>query len=510
MRNGSKLKIIIITLGIVFSISSMANYIKYDCIIEDRDENDLKKSEFFTEFFIHIDNNDPAKNWSYTASSYAWCSGDGSWGNPYTIENVTIDESGSPTGNGILISNSRNEYFIIQNCTIYEAEAWMGGIMLFNTANGSLINNNCSNNKGMGIYLWEYADNNTISGNTVNNNYGGIYLEDTCIENNISGNNVNNNNQYGILFQAECHNNTISGNIVNNNYVGISLHRSNDNTVSGNTANNNDQYGIYLWRYSDDNILMNNIANDNTGYGIHLREYCDNNTISGNNVSFNENSGIYLETFCNNNTIMQNLANDNTGYGIHLREYCDNNSILGNTASDNSGHGINLREYCDNNNIINNTIIRNNLGIMLHQSNYNTISENTLIDNGGCIFEFECIANIIENNNCSGTTKTEPIFIDDTATGIGAHNWTWAESQSWCSGSGTWSDPYILENLNIDGFGLVSCIEIYNSYSYFIIRNCTVYNAVNEGIKLENTKNGTLSNNICFNNIYGLLQRFKS
>ena len=40
---------------------------------------------------ISIDDSDPSKNWSYTASIYDWCSGSGIWTDPYIIENVTID-----------------------------------------------------------------------------------------------------------------------------------------------------------------------------------------------------------------------------------------------------------------------------------------------------------------------------------------------------------------------------------------------------------------------------------
>ena len=39
------------------------------------------------------------------------------------------------------------------------------------------------------------------------------------------------------------------------------------------------------------------------------------------------------------------------------------------------------------------------------------------------------------NNSC------DPILIDDSLTGVGAHNWTWAKNQEWCFGSGTWEDP---------------------------------------------------------------------
>jgi len=96
------------------------------------------------------------------------------------------------------------------------------------------------------------------------------------------------------------------------------------------------------------------------------------------------------------------------------------------------------------------------------------------------------------------------IFIDDSATGVGAHNWTWAETQPWCSGSGSWADPYVIENVTIDGKYSGRCIEIMNSNTYFIIRNCTIYNsstsASGAAIKLSSVDNGKLINNNCSNN----------
>ena len=97
-----------------------------------------------------------------------------------------------------------------------------------------------------------------------------------------------------------------------------------------------------------------------------------------------------------------------------------------------------------------------------------------------------------------------PIYIDDLATGVGAHNWTWAETQPWCSGSGYWTDPYIIENVTINGQGSGSCIEIKNSDTYFIIQNCTVYNSGSvvwdAGVMLDNVDNGKIINNNCSDN----------
>jgi len=420
---------------------------------------------------------------------------------------------------------------------------------LENTNNGTLTNNNCSDTFKWGIYLLNYCENNTISNNnasasilhqqvygitlinycnnntiinnTLDENTSGIQVQNNCNNNTILENNATNNQWYGIFVYINSDSNTISENTIYNcDRRGIALlTNSNDNTVSGNTANdngrygiwlnngcNNYDYGIYLDDGCDNNTISGNTANDNGRYGIYLNDGCNNNTISGNtagnNLTTNQNLGINLR-YCDNNTISGNTANDNDIYGIYLYN-SDDNTISGNTANDNIDAGISLL-VSDDNNIKNNTINRNSLGILLDQSNNNTVSENTLIDNEYCIFEFECLDNIIENNNCSTPTVQEPIFIDGTATGVGAHNWNWAKSQPWCSGSGTWSDPYVIENLKISGFGLFNGIEIRNSNVSFIIQNCMVFNSDDSGIYFYNVNNSRLMDNNFHNNSgYGI------
>jgi len=109
----------------------------------------------------------------------------------------------------------------------------------------------------------------------------------------------------------------------------------------------------------------------------------------------------------------------------------------------------------------------------------------------------------------SGYWNRAPLVIDDSATGLGAHNWTWAEKQPWCSGSGTFEEPYLIENVTIDGLNSGNCITIKNSDKYFRIENCTVFNSgsgfFDAGISLEYAGNGTLINNNCsFNNNHGM------
>ena len=105
------------------------------------------------------------------------------------------------------------------------------------------------------------------------------------------------------------------------------------------------------------------------------------------------------------------------------------------------------------------------------------------------------------------------------------NNWTAAKAAGICNGSGTYSDPYIIEDLEIDGGGLGNCILIENSDVYFRIERCTLYNSGlysyagiylsyvnnshlidnncsnnNKGLKLENCNNNTISGNIANNN----------
>ena len=88
------------------------------------------------------------------------------------------------------------------------------------------------------------------------------------------------------------------------------------------------------------------------------------------------------------------------------------------------------------------------------------------------------------------------------------NNWTAAKAAGICTGSGSYSDPYVIQNLEIDGEGSGSCILIENSDVYFKIEDCTLYNSEdhpNAGILLNNTDNGFLIyNNISNNNGYGI------
>ena len=76
-----------------------------------------------------------------------------------------------------------------------------------------------------------------------------------------------------------------------------------------------------------------------------------------------------------------------------------------------------------------------------------------------------------------------------------------------CTGEGTYSEPYVIEDLVIDGGGSGSCILIENSDVYFRIENCSVYNLRSYplyGINLSNVNNSLIITNKCSSNYYGI------
>jgi parallel beta-helix repeat protein len=100
---------------------------------------------------------------------------------------------------------------------------------------------------------------------------------------------------------------------------------------------------------------------------------------------------------------------------------------------------------------------------------------------------------------------SEKIFINGTS------DWIEFRSSGNCSGSGIYSDPYIIEDLIIDGQNEGNGICIVNSDLFFRIENCTIFNCGNNfynydsGIQLSNVSNACIAQNIIYNNSYGIL-----
>ena len=93
------------------------------------------------------------------------------------------------------------------------------------------------------------------------------------------------------------------------------------------------------------------------------------------------------------------------------------------------------------------------------------------------------------------------------------NNWTAAKSAGICTGDGNYSNPYVIEDLVIDGGGTGSCIFIENSDEVFKIENCTLLNSGGSqgdaAIHLLEVENGRIINNdLTLSNNVGLLLEF--
>ena len=97
------------------------------------------------------------------------------------------------------------------------------------------------------------------------------------------------------------------------------------------------------------------------------------------------------------------------------------------------------------------------------------------------------------------------------------NNWTDTKSAGICTGNGTYSEPYVIKDLVIDGGDTGICILIENSNVYFKIENCSLYNSrVGDpafpaaGIKLKHVNNSQLINNDCSSNYDGIYLWFSN
>ena len=108
-----------------------------------------------------------------------------------------------------------------------------------------------------------------------------------------------------------------------------------------------------------------------------------------------------------------------------------------------------------------------------------------------------------DHENLKISAVSGKIYID------GNSGWAAFKAAGNCTGNGTYAEPYVIEDLVIDGEFWENGILINNSDVYFKIKNCSVYNSRNStaGIRLMNVTNSQLIDNYCTSNSYGIYLR---
>ncbi|TFG13058.1 MAG: hypothetical protein EU531_10045, partial [Promethearchaeota archaeon] len=311
-------------------------------------------------------------------------------------------------------------------------------------------------NSGSCIYIESTSDYFIIQNCTLTNSQASpnaaIRL-DVVSNGKILENNITNNGGRAISVYVG-NNILIEDNYIENNGYGVSLTYGNNNKVINNYIEDSDLHGIFLWN-SDNNIIIDNEVNHCGYFGVYHGIYVSesgnpstNNTIRNNYVHNNRGSGIYVDS-SNNNTIFGNIIENNLDYGVYLDDSDDVN-IIGNKIQGNSDGCISI------------------------QSSLNTKEEWNVCD-----------------------YILDPFIIDEL--GGGDFTWNQVSQFAWCSGNGSYGNPYKIESVVVDAQSSGSGIQIQNSYTeYFIIYGCLIMNAEatggEAGIKLDYVHNGTIFN----------------
>lgn len=290
---------------------------------------------------IHISGND---DFAQQAQQNGW-NGNGTIYNPYVIEGYSIDGKG---GKYCISITNTNVYFIIRNCSLYNATEHDGAaIILRNVIYGRIESNTCALSYH-GVMLFGSSKNVIVNNIIIGNSGNGIWL--------LGG-----------------ESNTILNNrIEKSSATAIDIYSSNNNTISENVLLACDK-GIRSYDSTGDKIVFNNIREiRSVGVEFYMSDY-----------SYAFNNELYVQVGCEgiyarlshgififNNTISLSY----NGVILELSKECE---ISNNTIIKNSYYGIYLRTsyLCK---ISNNYISDSQYGVALENSQHAIITNNTL------------------------------------------------------------------------------------------------------------------------------------
>ncbi len=208
--------------------------------------------------------------------------GNGTYGNPYVIEDYTIDIDGPID---CIFINNTNAYFKIQNCTLKNPNTGGSTIRLNNVTNGWVFDNDISLRR---IFLIN-SHNITISNNYIH--------ERSSISVEFSNNNtIFNNDLINCRLEAihllHSDNNEILNNYIKNSTIGIKFEYSSNNTIKANEIYDCESYAIGIGHASNNNRILDNYIYNNGGFideaQIYIDTDCYGTIIKGNIFNYRE------------------------------------------------------------------------------------------------------------------------------------------------------------------------------------------------------------------------------
>jgi len=361
-------------------------------------------------------------------------------------------------------------------------------------------------------------------------NYDGILLD--AVANVVVEAGMFVDNSYGIVAYASSAVAIANNQVANSFWEGILVESSSSAVVRGNDVQLSGVYGIDVFTSTDVEVRDNNAS---TGWetGIFVQN-ADRVFVTGNNASSNALMGISLD-FASNVTINNNSLWDNA-YGMDL---FDSGPVLArqNTIGRSITEAVSIG-YSNNVTIDMNRFVSNDGGLFAAFATDLVVAHNTFDGNtfqGGDDFGtrtawdrgYPAGGNFWSDYTgidlCSGPSQdvcTGPDGIGDTpyavdvdtqdryplmqpyepGSGLTTHapivivgNAEFTGANGVTGGSGTPSDPYIIEGWEIDG-SANSGIEVYNTDVHFVIRDVYVHSSLIDAIYFYSIQNGTVEN----------------
>ncbi|MGA1872228.1 MAG: right-handed parallel beta-helix repeat-containing protein [Thermoplasmatota archaeon] len=227
------------------------------------------------------------QNLSQKASQEGWA-GSGIDGDPYIIEDLDIDATGS--NYGFFISNTE-EHFIIRNCRVHDADT-----------------ETSSQYRGNGIYLIQVSNGSLEDCEIFRSNYHNIMVN-MCDNLTLSGNEVYGSaNSVGLMTWRSQDIRIESNSIFDNPAGGFDVSGCERVITDGTTIEDNDGNGVSIVNIYGSTFIDNTIAN-NTLNAFSVTGSCPDNQFSGNvmvggSIVFSMDAGtLTRHTITTNNTV---------------------------------------------------------------------------------------------------------------------------------------------------------------------------------------------------------------
>ncbi len=224
-------------------------------------------------------------------------------------------------------------------------------------------------------------------------------------------------------------------------------------------------------------LISNNTISGNY-LGLHLMNNISDIAIENNDISKSNFEAIKLDTKTNNIKVFDNTIHENNLHAISCIRGCNSVDIKNNVLENNIGIGILVDKQAKKIIIENNKIKSNTMGIMIAESEDNSINNNIIDKNGNGIFLKKTGGNLITKNNITASNNY----------GINIYS---------NSSLNTIENNNIRKSMN-SGINIADYETKNNKFAGNVIEG-----GLNHGIKLDRTFKNNFESNLVDKNKYG-------